>query len=179
MTSKKAIPLKAALYLVDIMLILGLETSVLPRMGMAGWTPVLLFYIAAAAAVFDGAAAGGLVGFACGLFTDALCGSTLLYYTVAMTALSALAGYISPLLFRRKVMTAAGWGLLAAVAAETGRFVFFIYLFNKAPFSALFTAVMPACGVGALFSLPIAAAVKLISKIGRAAQPSLFSGRIY
>ena len=152
---KRFIVIKTVLYLADILLIIGFQTSVLPRLGLGRLSPQLTVWLAASAAVFDGAGAGGLVGLVCGLFTDALCGSTLLYHTLFLSVCFAIVGYVSPNIFRRRVLTALGWGVVADVAIQGCRFVFTLYLFNRAPLSELFTVVMPSVGVGAVMAIPV------------------------
>ncbi len=176
---KRFIVIKTVLYLADILLIIGFQTSVLPRLGAGRLAPMLTVYLAAAAAVFDGAGAGGLVGLVCGLLTDALCGSTLLYHTLFLSLISALVGYISPNIFRRRVLTALGWGIFADIAIQSCRFIFSVYLFNRAPFSELFTVVMPSVGIAAALGLPVIALARLIGRLGRReSNQSMLRGRI-
>ena len=124
-------------------LIAALEVSVLSSLPIVGTTPELLFFLAAAVAVFEGPTAGVLCGFFVGILLDGLGAKSMCWYTIASVGSALLIGVLSPLYFRRRIPTAMIFGAVFWFLMEFCRFFTAFYLFSETDFSAVFTIILP------------------------------------
>ena len=154
---------KTLAYALLLVLIAALETSVLSGWRIFGAAPELLVFIAAAAAVYEGPVAAVLCGFFAGLLLDGLGTGSLWWNTVALTGMTAVIWAVSPLIFRRRVLTVMMWGALMQFLCE----------FSKSGLSPVVTVILPrllySAALSPLVILPTAFLYKRYTQ-----EPSIF-----
>ena len=164
---------KTLAYALLLVLIAALETSVLSGWRIFGAAPELLVFIAAAAAVYEGPVAAVLCGFFAGLLLDGLGTGSLWWNTVALTGMTAVIWAVSPLIFRRRVLTVMMWGALMQFLCEFARFFITLYLFSKSGLSPVVTVILPrmlySAALSPLVILPTAFLYKRYTQ-----EPSIF-----
>ncbi|HHX71366.1 MAG TPA: hypothetical protein GX701_00375 [Clostridiales bacterium] len=148
---RREIVVKTLYYILLLFIFAGLETAVFPRFFNLRHTPLLLPFLCAAVAVYDGEVPGLLAGFFAGFFMDGFTG-VFPYYTIMLLVAGGVIGAGSPHYFRKRIPPAMLWGAGTILVVEMLRFFIFIYLPGVAGLSEAFTVVLPRAFFSLLFS---------------------------
>ena len=161
---RKEIVIKTGVVLILLVLTAAFETSILSGIRVFGTSPQLLLFIVAAVSVYEGPTAGVACGMFAGILLDGLGAKSLWWYTVSAIGAAALIGILSPLYFRRRVLTAMLWGAVSWFFCEFFRFFATFYLFSKADLSPVFTVILPQTVYSFLLSPLVIAPVAWLHK---------------
>ncbi len=148
---RREIAVKTLYYLLLLFVFFGLETAVFPRFFPLRLTPLLLPFLCASVAVYDGEVAGLIAGVLTGLFMDGAAG-TFPYYTIVLLVACGFIGASSPQYFRKRIPSAMLWGAGLVLVTEALRFIALVYLPGRAGLGDLFTVVLPRSFFSLLFS---------------------------
>ena len=132
------------------------------RMEIYGVQPVLSVFAIAAIAMFEGASAGVAAGFMLGFMFDSMTSHYLGFHILMYMLTGYLCGYLCIRYFRKKLATVMLLGLASSLLVSLLKFMFVYLIFDRAPFSALWTVVLPEVGYSVLFTPILYLVVRLI-----------------
>lgn len=151
----RAETLRSTLGLILIMLLCYfLQSAVFSRLLIFGVAPLLLPLVAAAAGLLGSSGWGGAFGLLCGILCDAALGGGGLLFTVALTVMGFLCGFLGDFILARGfpsyLMLSAGVLLLSAFIQ-----MFRLLVFDHAPVWLLIRTGLMQSLASALFILPL------------------------
>lgn len=120
---------------------------------IGGVQPVVIVSVVALIGMFEGPVAGAGAGFFAGFLTDAMTSYYTGFHLITYMLAGFACGWICVVYFRKKLVTALIWGLLANLFVGLLRFLLYFIMFSRAPLSALWTVVLPEAAYTLPFTL--------------------------
>ena len=158
--------LKALAYFGLLLLLYILQAMVFPYIKVFGVKPLILPVAVMCVSLFDGYLRGGLFGLAAGMLCDLSFNQPILQFTIFMTALGLVAGYLFD--------TVMSTGFLAFLMCTAGALVvcaviqwFPLVVYNGTDFLAVLKVTAIQTVYSAIFTFPLYYIVRNISRISR------------
>ena len=129
---KKKMHYKWILYIALLVVIMLLETTLLPYIKIFGATPMcLLPYAIGAIAMFEGAYGGALAGLAGGIISDAMLPSADGFYTIVYVLCGIVVAFLCDFIFWRNYWTTLLYGLVMVILTRLIYYVVFFLIFGE------------------------------------------------
>jgi len=157
--------IKWTLYILLLILLLVLQTTVLSHLELFGVHALLIPGLVASVAVFEHPVRGAAFGFLAGLLCDAVIPPSEAFFSLFFLFAALGIGKITTYLFRRALVTCALFSLSVLFVMDLFYFLFFFLFTGKAGFSALYVIALPEILFSSLFVVPLYPLVRRISRI--------------
>ncbi len=160
----KKLPLKIIAYAAFLLFAYILQAAVFSNLTIRGAKPVILPLVVVCAAMFEGCSGGGLLGLAAGMLCDISYNQPTIQFTLVLTLIGILIGFLTDTVFAKGFPTYLLWGILSVVASIITQ-TFGLVVFHDVDFRYIVHPAVFQCLYSMIFLLPVYIAVRRISRI--------------